>query len=184
MRGVWLLVLCALCTAVAAQSAKPPAHERKWRALAKDNVHDPRSPAIGQLQEPRDALSALPPDTAGNQVRWVEALRSGSINPRTSLQPETKVRLLETEIIMSRHGSLRAVRFPHLEHTLWLDCDNCHEKLFVSKAGGNDISMFRILQGEQCGQCHGAVAFPLTECNRCHSVPRERAPQPAAVKAR
>ncbi len=121
MRGVWLLVLCALCTAVAAQSAKPPAHERKWRALAKDNVHDPRSPAIGQLQEPRDALSALPPDTAGNQVRWVEALRSGSINPRTSLQPETKVRLLETEIIMSRHGSLRAVRFPHLEHTLWLD---------------------------------------------------------------
>jgi hypothetical protein len=30
--------------------------------------------------------------------------------------------------------------------------------------------MQKILDGEQCGVCHGAVAFPLTECRRCHSV--------------
>lgn len=157
--------------------ADPPA--RRWQDLAKDGVHDPRSPAIRQLQEPREALAPLPADVVGNQVRWVEALDAGRINPRTSLRPETQVRVLESEIVMSRNGSLKAVRFPHREHTLWLDCSNCHEKLFVSKAGANRISMFRILQGELCGQCHGAVAFPLTECGRCHNVSRDSLPQAA-----
>ncbi|MBI3374948.1 MAG: hypothetical protein HY057_14315 [Rhodospirillales bacterium] len=138
-----------------------------------------------QLQEPREALSALPADSAGNQVRWVDALRDGSINPRSSLRPEAEVRLLETDIYMSRYGSVPAVRFPHREHTLWLDCSNCHEKLFKSKVGANEISMLRILQGEQCGQCHGAVAFPLTECARCHNTPRTPAkPRQAMESAR
>jgi c(7)-type cytochrome triheme protein len=68
-----------------------------------------------------------------------------------------------------------AVRFPHRPHTLWLDCANCHEHLFKSKAGANKLSMQKILEGEQCGLCHGAVAFPLTECNRCHSTPQHEA---------
>ena len=162
-------LLAACCSIAAAPPAQPP---RQWAPLAKDGVHDPRSPAIGQLQEPREALSRLPPDASGNQVRWVEALDQGAINPRTNLRPETNVRVLETDIIMSRNGSLKAVRFPHRAHTLWIDCNGCHEKIFVSRAGANKISMFRILQGELCGQCHGAVAFPLTECGRCHSVAR------------
>jgi c(7)-type cytochrome triheme protein len=68
------------------------------------------------------------------------------------------------------------VRFPHRQHTLWLDCSMCHEELFKSKAGANQFSMLAMLNGEQCGRCHGAVSFPLTECNRCHSVPHDRAP--------
>jgi hypothetical protein len=32
--------------------------------------------------------------------------------------------------------------------------------------------MLHILEGKQCGQCHGAVAFPLTECARCHNTAR------------
>ncbi|HEX9180451.1 MAG TPA: c(7)-type cytochrome triheme domain-containing protein, partial [Burkholderiales bacterium] len=58
---------------------------------------------------------------------------------------------------------------------LWLDCANCHEHLFKSKAGANKLSMQKILEGEQCGLCHGAVAFPLTECGRCHSTPQHEA---------
>lgn len=178
-----LVLLLAISTLAAAQGGKaPPRFERKWDALAKDGVHDPRGPAVRQLQEPREALSALPADTAGNQVRWVDALRDGSINPRSSLRPEAEVRLLETDIYMSRYGSVPIVRFPHREHTQWLDCSNCHEKLFKSQAGANRISMLRILQGEQCGQCHGAVAFPLTECARCHNTPRAPVkPRPAPV---
>lgn len=178
-----LVLLLAACTAAAAQTkATAPGTERRWLPLAKDGVHDPRSPAVGLLQEPREALAALPADTAGNLVRWVEALRDGSINPRTNLRPEAEVRLLETDIYMDRYGSLPIVRFPHREHTLWLDCSNCHDKLFKSQAGANQISMLRILQGEQCGQCHGAVAFPLTECARCHNTPRT--PPKAAGAAR
>lgn len=172
-------------TAALAQSAAVPVKiERAWAPIAKDGIHDPRSPAVKLLQEPREALAPLPPDTAGNQVHWSEAVRSGSIVPRSSLRPEAVVRTLDTDIIMSRYGSLPMVRFPHLEHTMSLDCSNCHEALFKSKAGANDISKLRILQGEQCGLCHGAVAFPLTECARCHNTPRPAAQRPPARPAR
>jgi len=165
-RGVRGLVMACL----AALPLAAPAQSGAWRPLAKDGVHDPRSPAIGVLQEPGQALSQLPPDTAGNYVLWVDALEKGVINPRTAIRPETQVRVRDDAIIVSKFGSMAAVRFPHRAHTLWLDCSNCHEALFASKAGANKFSMQKILDGEQCGVCHGAVAFPLTECRRCHSV--------------
>jgi c(7)-type cytochrome triheme protein len=155
---------------VAGLAAHGLAVAQSWTPLAKDGLHDPRSPAIGQLQEPAAALSQLPPDTAGNYVLWVDALEKGVINPRTAIRPETQARVRDDAIIISKFGSMAAVRFPHRAHTLWLDCSNCHEALFASKAGANKFSMQKILDGEQCGVCHGAVAFPLTECRRCHSV--------------
>jgi c(7)-type cytochrome triheme protein len=159
---LWLVTLVAWTTLAAAQGT--------WQPLARDGVHDPKSPAIGVLQEPGAALSKLPPDTAGNFVRWVEALEKGVINPRTNIKPETVVRLREDSIVISKFGSMPAVTFPPRQHTLWLDCSNCHESLFVSKAGANKFRMQKILEGEQCGVCHGAVAFPLTECKRCHNT--------------
>ncbi len=156
-----------------------------WKRLETDGLHDPQGPGITQLQQPGDALQALPPDTAGNLVSWVRAIDSGAINPRTNLFPETKVRVLDQDIIIARYGSMPAVKFPHRQHTLWLDCANCHDQLFKAKAGANKFSMTAILNGEQCGLCHGAVSFPLTECNRCHSVSNAalRAQERAAAAA-
>jgi c(7)-type cytochrome triheme protein len=151
-----------------------------WQRLENDGLHDPKSPAIGLLQQPAEALAPLPRDTAGNMVNWVKALESGAINPRTNILPETEVRVRDDEFIIAKYGSLPAVKFPHRQHTLWLDCSNCHEQLFRAKAGANRFSMTAILNGEQCGVCHGAVAFPLTECNRCHSVPNASLPRRAA----
>lgn len=147
----------------------------EWAPLDKDKVHDPTSPAIDMLQSPAEALQPLPPDSAGNMVRWVTALRDGHIQPQSRLSPRTKVEELDQDILLSLKGGLPAVRFPHRAHTEWLDCKNCHDGLFQRKTGATRISMFRILQGEQCGVCHGAVSFPLTECSRCHSVTREQA---------
>ena len=82
------------------------------------------------------------------------------------------------------NGGMPAVRFPHRQHTEWLDCKNCHDGIFKMRTGETKISMFLILQGEQCGVCHGAVAFPLTECMRCHSISKQpgRKPEmPAAI---
>jgi c(7)-type cytochrome triheme protein len=149
----------------------------QWVPLEKDQVHDPNGPGIKILQQPGEALSKLPYDSAGNQVRWVKALEQGVINPRSNILPGTPVRLLDQDLIVSRNGSMPAVLFPHKAHTPWLDCSNCHEHLFKSKAGANKFSMMAILNGEQCGLCHGAVAFPLTECNRCHSVPNASLPR-------
>jgi c(7)-type cytochrome triheme protein len=152
-----------------------------WKRLEKDGIHDPESPAIAILQQPAEALAPLPRDGAGNLVNWVKAIDSGAINPRTGLLPQTEVRLRDDDIIVAKYGSMPAVKFPHRAHTLWLDCANCHEKLFKSKAGANKFSMSAILNGEQCGLCHGAVAFPLTECNRCHSVPNASLRPPRAA---
>ncbi len=152
-----------------------------WPRLEKDGLHDPANPGLAQLQQPAEALEPLPRDTAGNLVNWVRAIDAGVISPRTHLFPGTEVRLRDDELIIAKYGSLPAVKFPHRQHTLWLDCSNCHEQLFKSQAGANRFSMLAILNGEQCGVCHGAVAFPLTECNRCHSVPNELLKRRAAA---
>lgn len=144
-----------------------------WKRLESDGIHDPSNPALPLLQQPEEALSTLPPALEGNNVDWVKALRDGYIDPRTNIYPETKVNILDTDVLMEDTANMPIVLFPHRAHTEWLDCSNCHDGIFKAKKGANNVDMFSILQGEYCGQCHGAVAFPLTQCQRCHSVPRD-----------
>jgi c(7)-type cytochrome triheme protein len=144
----------------------------EWTPLRQDGLHDPKGPAIKQLQEPREALSKLPPDTTGNMVRWTEAIETGVIKPRPSLKPGVQAKILDQDILLDLKGGMPSVLFPHKRHTEWLDCINCHDGVFATQIGGTQLSMFKILAGEQCGICHGAVSFPLTECSRCHSVVR------------
>ncbi|MHB1591091.1 MAG: c(7)-type cytochrome triheme domain-containing protein [Sulfuricella sp.] len=177
----------SMAMAVAVAVSAGPAGAGNWLPLAQDGLHNPSNTALNQLQNPADALSKLPPDTSGNQVDWLKALEQGKIHPRTNIYPETKVKVLDKsqppDVLMKNTGELAMVRFPHEKHSEFLDCSNCHEGLFKSKAGATPgLNMFAILQGEYCGRCHGAVAFPLTECNRCHNEPR---PVPGgAAKAR
>jgi len=175
-RVLALALALAAATSIAAEIA------RHWLPLAKDGIHDPSSPALRVLQEPAAALSRLPADGPGNQVNWVAALEQGHVNPRTNILPETRVRVLDLDILLNLRGGMPIVRFPHRQHTLWLDCSNCHEHLFKSQAGANQLSMERILQGEQCGVCHGAVSFPLTACARCHNTSRNQPLPPTAVR--
>lgn len=158
---VMVLLLCSLAVIAAG----------KWRSLAEDGLHDTDNAALSLLQNPGESLSRLPADSAGNKVNWVRALNDGYIAPRSALREVRPLKELDSAILMNRTGSIPRVRFPHKAHTQWLDCGNCHEKIFKSKAGANPVSMGKILEGQYCGVCHGAVAFPLTECNRCHSVP-------------
>lgn len=159
-------------------AAEPPS---LWRPLASDGIHDPDNPALLLLQQPEEALSVLPPAQEGNHVDWVEALRSGAIQPRTNIYPETKIRVLDENVLMEDTAGMPMVLFPHRPHTEWLDCSNCHDRIFKAKKGANPVTMFAILQGEFCGQCHGAVSFPLTQCQRCHSVPRPAPPASGAA---
>ncbi|QSX30493.1 hypothetical protein JYB88_02195 [Shewanella cyperi] len=176
-----LLMLLGLATAWAATEPKDP---RVWLQLQQDGIHDPEGPGVTVLQQPEEALKEMPPDFqgVGNQVDWVRALNQGVIQPIDNLYEATEVRRLDLDIIMPNTGEMPKVRFPHKAHTDWLDCSNCHDKIFIPKAGGNPTNMFVILAGEYCGRCHGAVSFPLTECRRCHSVawsePVKGGPQP------
>lgn len=174
-RWMKLLKMTAMITLSLSVAAPLSAEERKWAPIAKDGLRDPSSPAAKILQAPAEALSGLAPDTAGNQVRWVKALADGQITPRSALFKTTKVQTYDKDVLLNLNGGMPVVRFPHSVHTPWLDCTNCHDHLFKKERRTSQISMFLILQGEQCGVCHGAVAFPLTECNRCHNTKREDA---------
>ena len=150
-----------------------------WLPLAQDELHDPANPALSQLQNPGEALSALPHDGAGDQVNWGKALNNDNIKPRNSIHSDTPNEVLNLNVLLRNTGEMGMVNFPHKQHTEWLICSNCHEDIFKSKAGTTKFGMFDILNGEYCGRCHGAIAFPLTECNRCHNVPRT----PTAIPA-
>ena len=143
---------------------------REWRKLAADGLHDPGNEMLRFLQQPAEALSVLPMGgPSGNQVDWAAALREGVISPRTNVRPETKIQVLDLDIVFTETAGQPNVVFPHRQHTEWLDCANCHPKIFIAKRGANDFGMLQVLEGEYCGRCHGAVSFPLTECKRCHS---------------
>lgn len=157
--------------------------EEKWPLLAEDGFHDPTNPLLKKKQEPREGLATLPPNNYGNHVNWVTARVEGFINPRRSIEPasadiEVEVPVMDLDIYLNLWGSQPIVRFPHLAHEQWLHCQNCHEmpvvkeKIFIPQEGSNNIRMEAILSGEFCGVCHSAVAFPISNCFRCHSVDR------------
>ncbi len=144
--------------------------EGQWKPLRDDGLHDPESPAISVLQEPAEALSVLVPNNAGNKVDWVRSLQEGLIQPRASLHDDRESVILDTTILMRNTLDMPYVLFTHKPHTEWMACEACHESIFISQVDANPISMGKILDGEYCGLCHGAVSFPLTECIRCHNT--------------
>jgi len=169
LKPVAVLLLIGSVTIVGAQQ-----HNRNWKSLVDDGLHDPASPAAELKQNPVEALSQLAPSNSGDKVRWIQALRQGQIEPRAKLYPSTEVKLLNLDILFPETANMPFVLFPHLRHTEWLDCENCHNKeLFRDVAGTTPVNMFTLLSGEHCGRCHGAVSFPLTDCKRCHSVPQD-----------
>ncbi len=71
----------------------------------------------------------------------------------------------------SEQAGMAPVIFPHWFHRIRYRCKVCHGDLgFQFQAGGNKIDMLKIIEGEYCGACHnGEVAWPVDNCNLCHS---------------
>jgi c(7)-type cytochrome triheme protein len=155
----------------------------KWEPLEKDGIHDPSNPAIKVLQDPEDALSVLQTDTVGNKVDWARTLDYGFIEPLGSLEDDYEPQVLETTVLMRNTMPMRYVRFPHKTHSQWMSCETCHDSIFIAKEHANPINMGKILNGEYCGICHGAVSFPLTECDRCHNTDSSTVPKEVARPA-
>lgn len=147
---------------------------------AKDGIHDPDSPGTLALQPPKEAFDLLVKGKSGNYVDWVRAFSEGQIDPRYDrLDPTKEPIVMDLNIVREVKGSMPDVVYPHKPHLEWLDCSNCHPAIFEPKKGANSISMAEILLGKKCGVCHGKVAFPVSECRRCHS---KKKPTKAASK--
>lgn len=179
-----LAVVLSLTSAAVLVSARladaqsdPNAFNRLLRPLAErnaspatDGIHDPDGIGTTLLQNPTEAFENMPQSMSGNYVDWSMALTSKLISPRTSLDnPNAPPVVLDLNIVREVKGSMPSVLYPHKQHTEWLDCVNCHPAIFIPMKGANQISMASILLGEKCGVCHGTVAFPVSECRRCHS---------------
>ncbi len=140
---------------------------------ALDGIRDPNGEAAAVFQDPYDAMARFPRD-AGGLIDWVRTLNRGLIDPRQSLDGSRQMFTVDFDIIFTNTQSMPNVRFPHLQHTEWLTCANCHPVPFIPKKGANPVNMSAIIQGEFCGLCHGRVAFaPTMNCGRCHSVSPE-----------
>ncbi len=68
-------------------------------------------------------------------------------------------------------AAMRPVVFPHWFHRIRFRCKVCHGDLgFKFKAGGNDINMLKIFDGQLCGACHnGQIAWGVENCVLCHT---------------
>ncbi|MBI3610729.1 MAG: hypothetical protein HY204_08520 [Nitrospirae bacterium] len=121
------------------------------------------------------ALSVLPKTIVGD-IDWVAALKEGILQPKYSLEanpsPESPILNMDIVFNIGEAYPVPNVVFPHAPHTMWLSCNACHPAIFIMRQGANPISMDRIIKGEYCGRCHGVVAFPFTDCFRCHSRPK------------
>ncbi len=69
-------------------------------------------------------------------------------------------------------AGMRPAVFPHWFHRVRFRCKVCHSDLgFKFKAGGNEINMLKIIDGQFCGACHnGSVAWSVENCDLCHSA--------------
>jgi c(7)-type cytochrome triheme protein len=158
------------------------------RPPSEDGIHDPSNDGTMALQPPTTAFTELVRSNAGNRVDWVKSLREGKINPRADkVDAKVAPAVMDLNVVREVKGSMPDVVYPHKQHTEWLDCSNCHPAIFKPQKGANQISMASILLGQQCGVCHGKVAFPVSECRLCHSKPKAgataAAEPPAAPQA-
>lgn len=153
---------------------------------AQDGIHDPANDGTLVLQPPLDGMVDLVRSRFGNNTDWVASLQSKKITPRWErANPFAEGMVMDLDILRVPKAAVQDVLFPHKQHTEWLDCSNCHPAIFVPQKGANIISMPLILLGQKCGVCHGTVAFPVSECAKCHSQKKgapPAQPQKAAGK--
>lgn len=86
----------------------------------------------------------------------------------------TPVKAEYADVIINNYADAAGMRpavFPHWFHRIRFRCKVCHADLgFQFKAGGNKITMAKIIEGKFCGACHnGEISWSVENCNMCHS---------------
>jgi len=119
-------------------------------------------------------LEKFPRERFGNGINWEKAESDGVIKPIDYLpgisirRPSLKVQKdfsLEPKV-----QGMPEIIYSHRKHTVWNGCEVCHPEIFAGvKKGKTKYSMPEIFEGKYCGVCHGKVAFPLLDCQRCHT---------------
>jgi c(7)-type cytochrome triheme protein len=120
----------------------------------------------------------LPKERFGNGVDWEKSEELGLIKPASFLEgfsmPGNNLVVQKDFALNPVVEGMPDIIFSHTKHTVWNGCELCHPEIFIGvKRGTVKYSMVEISRGKSCGVCHTSVAFPLTDCTRCHSKPVE-----------
>jgi c(7)-type cytochrome triheme protein len=118
----------------------------------------------------------FPKGRFGNGVDWEKAEEAGLIKPVDYLEGVSIARKPMTAqkdfALSPALVGMPGIIFSHKKHTVWNGCELCHPDIFVGvKRGITRYSMVDNFEGKYCGACHLSVAFPLTDCQRCHTEP-------------
>ena len=113
--------------------------------------------------------------TAFSVQRLLQAVLAISLLTMAGAWPGGSVKAEYGDVVINNYSDeagMRPVIFPHWFHRIRYRCKVCHGDLgFQFKAGGNDINMLKIIDGEFCGACHnGEVAWAVENCDVCHSA--------------
>ncbi len=120
--------------------------------------------------------AAFPRERLGNGVNWEKTEADGLIQPIDFLEGISMKRQSLTAqkdfALSAKMENMPDIMFSHKKHTVWSGCELCHPEIFLGvKKGATKYSMLEIFEGRYCGVCHGTVAFPLLDCQRCHTRP-------------
>jgi c(7)-type cytochrome triheme protein len=119
----------------------------------------------------------LPRGRFGNGVDWEKAEEDKLINPVDVLEgvsiKRSSMGSQKDFALSPKLQGMPEIIFSHKKHTVWNGCELCHPEIFSVKKGNTKYTMVENFDGKFCGACHGSVAFPLTDCQRCHTRPVE-----------
>lgn len=116
----------------------------------------------------------MPKERGGNGINWEQAENGGAIKLTDYIEGlSTKRPPMANQKDFSIGAKVEGVPeiiFSHKKHTVWNGCELCHPDIFVGvKKGTEKYSMIDLFAGRYCGACHGTVAFPQSDCRRCHT---------------
>jgi len=155
----------------------------KKQANAEERKRCNRCHSVGRSAEKKydyaSFTAPLPKQKAWNLIDWEEAEAQWLIRPIDHLEGVTirnsSIKAQKDFSIVAKSTWMPGIIFSHKKHIVWNGCEVCHPEIFPSvKKGSAKYSMFQISEGQYCGLCHGRVAFPLNDCERCHSGPVSR----------
>ena len=118
----------------------------------------------------------FPKERFGNGINWEKAEEDGFVKPIDYLENvsiKRKAMQVQKDFTLNpKVEGMPDIIYSHKKHTVWNGCELCHPEIFVGvKKGTTKYSMVEIYDGKYCGVCHIKVAFPLLDCQRCHTKP-------------
>ena len=122
----------------------------------------------------KEFVKGWPRGRLGNGVDWEKTEEEGLITPADYLEgvsiKREKLAVQKDFELEPKYVGMPNIIFSHRKHTVWNGCELCHPEIFIGiKKGLTKYSMMDIFEGKYCGVCHSSVAFPLIDCQRCHT---------------